>query len=93
MLIMFWFLLYIKNNFLRKIAGMFLQRFSFKTVLSLKIMTSVEESAYENTLTNQSVGDGSSGAIDDYFYDFNDAVDAKFLDIQNQGSALHMIST
>ena len=29
-------------------------------------------------MTYQSVGDGSSGVIDDYFYDFNDAIDAKF---------------
>ena len=31
-----------------------------------------------STLNSQSVGDGSSGSIDDYFYDFDDAIDASF---------------
>ena len=38
----------------------------------------VEITNYQNTLAYQSVGDGSSGSIDEYFYDFNDAIDAKF---------------
>ena len=36
------------------------------------------EPTYLNTLSSISVGDGSIGASDDYFYDFNDAIDAKF---------------
>ncbi len=36
------------------------------------------EPTYVNTLSSSSVGDGSIGAADDYFYDFNDAIDAKF---------------
>ena len=31
-----------------------------------------------NTLNSQSVGDGSSGLIEDYFYNFDDAIDASF---------------
>ena len=33
---------------------------------------------FSNTLSSQSIGNGSSGYVDDYFYDFNDAIDAKF---------------
>ena len=36
------------------------------------------DNPYLNTLSSMSVGDGSIGAADDYFYDFNDAIDAKF---------------
>ena len=38
----------------------------------------LSEPTYLNTLSSISVGDGSIGASDDYFYDFNDAIDAKF---------------
>ena len=31
-----------------------------------------------STLNSQSIGDGSSGSVDDYFYDFDDAIDASF---------------
>ena len=68
----------LKNNFLCKIAGLFLITIFIQNCAEPEDNDSVEESAYENTLTSQTVGDGSSGAIDDYFYDFNDAVDAKF---------------
>ena len=34
--------------------------------------------AYTNTLVSQSVGSGNTGAVDDYFYNFDDAIDAKF---------------
>ena len=34
---------------------------------------------YRNTLQSQSVGDGSTGSIDDYFYNFDDSYDAKYL--------------
>tara|TARA_B100000575_G_scaffold279586_1_gene268118 strand:+ start:70 stop:2295 length:2226 start_codon:yes stop_codon:yes gene_type:complete len=37
-----------------------------------------EAPAYTNTLVSQSIGNGSSGAVDDYFYNFDDAIDAKF---------------
>ena len=37
-----------------------------------------EVPAYTNTLVSQSIGNGSSGAVDDYFYNFDDAIDAKF---------------
>ena len=33
---------------------------------------------YTNTLASQSIGNGSTGALDDYFYNFDDAIDAKF---------------
>ena len=33
---------------------------------------------YTNTLVSQSIGNGSTGAVDDYFYNFDDAIDAKF---------------
>ena len=33
---------------------------------------------YANTLVSQSIGNGSTGAVDDYFYNFDDAIDAKF---------------
>ena len=66
------------NRFLRIIVGLFLIMILIQNCDEPENNESVEESAYENTLTNQTVGDGSYGAIDDYFYDFNDAVDAKF---------------
>ena len=53
----------------------------------------VEESAYENTLTNQTIGDGSTGAIDDIFLILMMQSMQNSLDIQNQGSVLLMIST
>ena len=34
---------------------------------------------YRNTLQSQSVGDGSTGSIDDYFYNFDNSYDAKYL--------------
>ena len=68
----------LKNNFLCKIAGLFLVTIFIQNCAEPEDNDTVEESAYENTLTNQTIGDGSTGAIDDYFYDFNDAVDAKF---------------
>ena len=34
--------------------------------------------AYTNTLVSQSIGNGSTGAVDNYFYNFDDAIDAKF---------------
>ena len=41
------------------------------------------DNPYLNTLSSMSVGDGSIGAADDYFYDFNDAIDAKFFKYSN----------
>ena len=38
-----------------------------------------ELETYRNTLQSQSVGDGSTGSIDDYFYNFDNSYDAKFL--------------
>ena len=67
-----------KNNFLFKIVGLFLITIFIQNCTEPENNNNVERSTYENTLTDQTVGDGSSGAIDDYFYDFNDAVDAKF---------------
>ena len=37
-----------------------------------------ENPSFTNTLVTQAVGDGSIGAVDDYFYNFDDAIDAKF---------------
>ena len=37
-----------------------------------------ENPSFTNTLVTQAVGDGSTGAVDDYFYNFDDAIDAKF---------------
>ena len=68
----------LKYNSLSKIVGLFLITIFIQNCAEPEDNESVKESAYENTLTNQTVGDGSYGAIDDYFYDFNDAVDAKF---------------
>ena len=34
--------------------------------------------SYTNTLLSESIGNGSTGAVDDYFYNFDDAIDAKF---------------
>ena len=66
------------NSFFRIIVGLFSITILIQNCAEPEDNESVEESSYENTLTNQTVGDGSYGAIDDYFYDFNDAVDAKF---------------
>ena len=38
-----------------------------------------ELETYRNTLQSQSVGDGSTGSIDDYFYNFDNSYDAKYL--------------
>ena len=38
-----------------------------------------ELKTYRNTLQSQSVGDGSTGSIDDYFYNFDNSYDVKYL--------------
>ncbi len=38
-----------------------------------------ELKTYKNTLQSQSVGDGSTGSIDDYFYNFDNSYDVKYL--------------
>ena len=68
----------LKDKSIYRIVGLFLVTIFIQNCAEPEDNESVKESAYENTLTNQTVGDGSYGAIDDYFYDFNDAVDAKF---------------
>ena len=37
-----------------------------------------EDKSLTNTLNSQSIGDGSSGLIEDYFYNFDDAINASF---------------
>ena len=37
-----------------------------------------DEPSYANTLGSQSVGSGSTGAVEDYFYNFDDAISATF---------------
>ena len=34
--------------------------------------------SYTNTLSSQSIGNGSSGPVEDYFYNFDDAISAEF---------------
>ena len=38
-----------------------------------------ELKTYRNTLQSQSVGDGSTGSTDDYFYNFDNSYDVKYL--------------
>ena len=52
----------LKNNFLWKIAGLFLITIFIQSCAEPEDNDTVEESAYENTLTNQTIGDGSTGA-------------------------------
>ena len=37
-----------------------------------------DDKSLTNTLNSQSVGNGSSGLIEDYFYNFDDAINASF---------------
>ena len=37
-----------------------------------------ETSTYKNTLSSQSIGNGSSGLAEDYFYNFDDAISAEY---------------
>ena len=36
-----------------------------------------DTSSYTNTLSSQSIGNGSSGPVEDYFYNFDDAISAE----------------
>ena len=47
--------------------------------------------AYTNTLVSQSIGNGSTGAVDDYFYNFDDAIDAKFFRYSKSRFGLSLI--
>ena len=61
----------LKDKFIYRIVGLFLVTIFIQNCAEPEDNESVKESAYENTLTNQTVGDGSYGAIDDYFYDLS----------------------
>ena len=37
-----------------------------------------DTSSYTNTLSSQSIGNGSSGPVEDYFYNFDDAISAEY---------------
>ena len=55
-----------KNSFQCKIAVMFFVAIFIQNCAEPENNDTVEDSTYQNTLNNQTVGDGSSGAIDDY---------------------------
>ena len=38
----------------------------------------VQEKSFSNTLGSQIIGDGSSGPVEQYFYNFDDAIDATY---------------